>query len=156
MFTVVKQNSLGETKIQYIGELLMQLTCGVVIQASWTLPARDLGYTVFEPGDQFKEYYYTDRWFNIFEITRSDGTRKGWYCNVAEPAHIYVDRIVQKDLLLDVWINSQGEPLILDEDEFAADTTLTDEQRVGAHHGLQAVLHLLTTRQEVFAKIGAT
>lgn len=155
MITVVKQNPVGDAKIRYSGEIIKHLAHGVVIQASWTLPARDLGYTVFEPGDQFTEYYYTNRWFNIFDIARSNGTRKGWYCNVAEPAHICDDVIEQIDLLLDVWVNPGGEALLLDEDEFAADTTLTQEQRIGAQHGLQALLQMLTTRQEVFSSIGA-
>ena len=157
MITVVKQNPLGEAKIRYSGEITEHLVNGgVVIQARWTLPARDLGYTVFEPGDQFTEYYYADRWYNIFDIAHSDGTRKGWYCNVAEPAHIYDDVIEQIDLLLDVWVNPQGEALILDEDEFTADTTLTQAQRIGAQHGLQALLQLLATRQEMFSSLGAT
>ena len=157
MITVVKQNPLGKAKIRYSGEITKHLVDGgVVIQARWTLPARDLGYTVFEPGDQFTEYYYADRWYNIFDIARSDGTRKGWYCNVAEPAHIHVDVIEQIDLLLDVWVNPRGEALILDEDEFAADTMLTQAQRIGAQHGLQALLQLLATRQEAFSSLGAT
>ncbi len=156
MVTVVKQNPVGDAKIRYSGEIIEHLTHGVVIQASWTLPTRDLGYVVFEPGDQFTEYYYTERWYNIFAITRSDGLRKGWYCNVAEPAHIHNDTIEQIDLLLDVWVDPQGKALILDEDEFALDTTLTQEQRVGAQRGLQALLQLLATRQEMFASLGAT
>ncbi len=156
MITVVKQNPLGDTKIRYSAELLKHLAQGVVISADWKLPARDLGYTVFEPGDHFTEYYYADRWYNIFDIARSDGTHKGWYCNVAEPARISEDVIEQIDLLLDVWVNPQGEVLVLDEDEFAADTTLTAEQRTGAQQGLQALLQMLTERQEVFSSLGAT
>lgn len=154
MITVVKQNPVGEVKIRYSGEILEHLAHGIVIQASWTLPARDLGYAVFEPGDQFTEYYYTNRWFNIFDIVRSDGVRKGWYCNVAAPAYIHGDVIEQIDLLLDVWVTPQGATLLLDEDEFAADMTLTQEQRVGAQRGLAALLQLLTARQEMFSSIG--
>ena len=154
MVTVVKQNPVGDVKIRYSGEIVAHLTHGIVIQASWTLPTRDLGYTVFEPGDLFTEYYYTDRWYNIFDIAHSNGTHKGWYCNVAEPASIYDDVIEQIDLLLDVWIDSQGNALVLDEDEFASDTTLTQEQRIGAQHGLQALLQLLASRQEMFASVG--
>jgi uncharacterized protein len=54
-----------------------------------------------------------------------------------------------------VWVNAQGDPLILDEDEFEADTTLTDEQRAGARAGLQALLALLATRQGAFAELAA-
>ncbi len=156
MVIIVKQNPLGEAKIRYSGEIVKHLSHGVVVQANWTLPARDLGYTIFEPGDQFTEYYYTDRWFNIFDIARSNGTRKGWYCNVAEPARIHDARIEQIDLLLDVWVSPRGEPLLLDEDEFTADTTLTQDQRVGAQQGLKALLHLIETRQEVFSSLNDT
>ena len=156
MVTVVKQNPLGEVKIRYSGKVIQHLAQGVVIQASWTLSSRDLGYVVFELGDQFTEYYYTSRWFNIFEIQRADGTRKGWYCNITEPAHIHEDVIEQIDLLLDVWVHPNGEPLLLDEDEFTTDTTLTDEQRVGAQQGLQALLQLIAARQEMFSSIGVT
>ncbi len=156
MITVIKQNPRGEAKIQYQGEVIERFSQSVVLRASWTLPVRDLDYAVFEPGDIFTEYYYTDRWFNIFDITSADGLHKGWYCNVAEPARIYEDHIEQIDLLLDVWVNSKGESRILDEDEFAADTTLSNEQRRGAQRGLQAILHMLAERHEVFSSIADT
>jgi protein associated with RNAse G/E len=151
MITVVKLNALGQVKITYAGVVIEQLADGVVIQAYWTLAARDLGYTRFEPGDRFIEYYYTKRWYNIFDIASADGTRKGWYCNVAEPATIYDDHIEQVDLLLDVWVDATGKPLILDEDEFASDMTLSEEQRNGAQEGLRDLLEMIAARQEPFS-----
>ncbi|MDQ6659922.1 MAG: DUF402 domain-containing protein [Chloroflexota bacterium] len=153
MITVIKQDTQGKTKISYSGKVINYLPDGVVIQASWTLPAKNLGYTVFEPGDRFIEYYYTDRWFNIFDIATAEGVRKGWYCNIAEPAVIYAEHIKQIDLLLDVWVAPDGKTLVLDEDEFAADTTLTQEQRRGAEQGLQSLLEMIESRQEMFANI---
>jgi predicted RNA-binding protein associated with RNAse of E/G family len=70
---------------------------------------------------------------------------------VAEPAIIKDDTIEQIDLLLDVWVSPKGEPRILDEDEFAEDTTLSNEQRSGAQQGLQALLALLAAKQEAFS-----
>jgi uncharacterized protein len=151
MITVTKLNPLGERKIQYQGEVIQRLSHGVVIQAYWKQPAKDLGYTLFEPGDQFIEYYYTDRWFNIFDISSASGTRKGWYCNIAEPAHIHDEQIEQVDLLLDVWVNPKGAPLVLDEDEFESDTTLNDEQRRGARQALQDLLQMIAAQTEPFS-----
>src|SRR6266550_1348412 len=122
MITVIKQDPRGKAKIQYEGEVIRRSADEIVIEAYWTLPQKDLGYICFEPGDRFIEYYSAKCWFNIFDIASPDGTRKGWYCNIAEPARIYDNQIEQIDLLLDVWVNPQGETLILDEDEFAADT----------------------------------
>ena len=151
MITVTKLNPLGERKIQYQGEVIQRLSHGVVIQAYWKQPTKDLGYTLFEPGDQFIEYYYTDRWFNIFDISSAGGTRKGWYCNIAEPANIHDEQIEQVDLLLDVWVNPKGAPLILDEDEFETDITLNDEQRKGARQALQNLLQMIAAQTEPFS-----
>jgi protein associated with RNAse G/E len=144
---------LGEAKIQYQGEVIERQGNGVVIQAYWSHATKDLGYTCFELGDRFIEYYYSDRWFNIFDIADAHGLRKGWYCNVAEPARIFEERIEQIDLFIDVWVTPQGETLILDEDEFAADTTLSQRQRHGAKEGLQALLEMIATRQGTFSAI---
>ena len=141
--TVNKLNSLGEIKIQYQGEIIERLEDGIIIKAYWQHPLKDLGYTCFEPGDRFIEYYYTHRWFNIFDISIASNERKGWYCNIAEPADIYSDHIKQKDLLLDVWVDPWGTPLLLDEDEFGVDTTLDDEQRQGARQGLHDLLQMI-------------
>src|SRR5713101_1159891 len=152
MITVIKLNALGEAKVQYQGEVIQRLADRVVIQAYWAQATKDLGYTQFEPGDRFIEYYYTDRWYNIFDIATADGTRKGWYCNIAEPAVIFADRIEQIDLFLDVWVNPTRETLILDEDEFAADTTLSDAQRKGARQGLQDLLQRIADHQDPFSR----
>jgi len=151
MITVVKLNPRGETKIRYQGEVIERLSHGVIIQAYWSLPTKNLGYACFEPGDRFIEYYDTRRWFNIFDIADTRGVRKGWYCNIAEPAVLFEDRVEQVDLLLDVWVTPEGTTLILDEDEFAADTTLSAQQRVGAKQGLQELLKMIAERQEAFS-----
>jgi len=153
MITVVKQDPCGQAKLQYQGEIVESHPDKIIIQATWAHPPRDLGYVQFEPGDCFTEYFYTNRWFNIFDISSANGTRKGWYCNVAEPAIIFDHCVEQIDLILDVWVSPDGKPLILDEDEFVADSTLSDEQRERAQQGLQAILQLLKTRQEVFSDI---
>ena len=150
MVTVVKLNPHGEPKIQYTGEVVRRLSTGVVISAFWRQPPKNLGYTRFEPGDHFTEYYFADRWYNIFDIVSDGGQRKGWYCNVAQPATIFDNRIEQIDLLLDVWVDLQGTPLVLDQDEFDADTTMSDEQRAGARQGLQDLLQVIAAQEEPF------
>src|SRR5579884_1942524 len=153
MITVIKQDPYGREITSYQGEIIQQTAEGIVLQAYWTRAAKDPGYTRFEPGDSFIEYYYVKRWFNIFDIASPDGIRKGWYCNIAEPAKIYDDHIEQIDLILDVWVTPRGETLILDEEEFAADTMLSQEQRQGAQRGLQALLALVTAQIDVFASL---
>ena len=153
MITVIKLGPQGEEKIRYPARLFSRLENGVVLEAYWDHGSRDLGYTTFEPGDHFIEYFYSDRWFNIFAISTPTGLRKGWYCNVAAPARIGAEQVEQIDLLLDVWVGLDGLPLILDEDEFAADNTITVEQRQAALQGLQDLLSLITARHEPFTEL---
>ena len=154
MITVIKQDPQGAEMLRYQGEVIQRSPTRVVILAEWSNPPKDLGYTRFEAGDSFTEYYYSDRWFNIFDILGSDKQRKGWYCNIAQPAVIFDDHIEQVDLFLDVWVNPQGELLLLDEDEFNSATTLSDEQRIGARAGLETLLQLLASRSEAFSPLG--
>ena len=151
IITVNKLNSLGEIKIQYQGEIIERLADRIIIQAYWELPKKDLGYTCFEPGDRFIEYYFSNRWFNIFDISNASNVRKGWYCNIAEPAAINDDQIKQIDLLLDVWVDPWGTPLLLDEDEFEVDTTLDDGQRQGARQGLNDLLQMIAAQFTPFS-----
>ena len=156
MVTVVKLNTAGEARIQYEGEVVRRLEHGVVIQAYWKRATTDLGYVRFEPGDCFTEYYYSDRWYNIFDIAGAAGQRKGWYCNIAQPASIFDERIEQVDLLLDVWVDPRGAPLVLDEDEFEADHLMSAEVRQGALKGLHELLEMIAAQREPFVYASPT
>src|SRR5579864_5104981 len=105
MITIIKLDPAGVEITRYTGTILERSAYEVVIEAAWTRPDCDLGYTRFETGDQFIEYYYTDRWFNVFAVASKEGIKKGWYCNIAEPACISGDVITQVDLYLDVWVS---------------------------------------------------
>lgn len=150
MITVVKRNPAGEVVTSYAGKVIERTDHGIVIEAYWTRAAKELGYTRFEPGDYFVEYYFADRWYNIFAISDRDGKRKGWYCNVAEPAVISDQTIDQVDLYLDVWVDPAGRTLVLDEDEFKADRTLSEEQRMNASQGLRDLLTMIARKEDMF------
>jgi protein associated with RNAse G/E len=109
------------TTITYTGELLRREPDHMLIHARWERPMRDLGYVVFEPGDHFYEHYYTERWYNVFEVRGAAGMLKGWYCNISRPAQIDGDTITCEDLELDLFVASDRMQLLrLDLDEFAA------------------------------------
>src|SRR5215471_3518998 len=101
---VHKLNLRGEVVVSYDAEVAERRADGVRLEARWTRPALPLGYTTFEPGDRFIEWFYSERWYNIFEIHAADGSLKGWYCNIAEPASIAGDAVTCRDLLLDLWV----------------------------------------------------
>lgn len=149
--TVEKLNSKGQAVVSYKAELAERLPNGVVLHAIWTWPTRDLGYVVFETGDRFTEYFYTDRWHNIFTICAAhSGALKGWYCNITRPATISDEIVAAEDLILDVWVAPDGTWQILDEDEFAADHTLDQPTREAALKALGILLAQIAAREPPF------
>jgi hypothetical protein len=154
-FVVHKLNTRGELVVTYEGELAERLPDGVLLDARWTRPPLPLGYTTFAPGDRFREWYYTDRCYSIFEIASPNGTLKGWYCNIAEPAVIAENTITYRDLLLDLWVAHDGALTVLDEDEFAADHTLGAATRSAAWAALDELRRRVGAREPPFDAIVA-
>ncbi len=133
---VYKLDTQGTVVANYATELSELLPNGVRLSARWTRPTLKLGYTTFETGDYFSEWFFTDRWYNIFAVASPDGQRKGWYCNVAEPARLHEHSVYSCDLLLDLWVDTDFRVTVLDEDEFATDQFLSPEAR---RHALRAL-----------------
>lgn len=114
----------GRTKIRYPAQLLADDGTRLTVRAPWAAEGvRDFGFVRFEPGDVFVEHYWRDRWYAVKEVRSSDGSLKGWYCDITRPAAVdgSGSTIVVEDLDLDLWVSADGsEVLRLDEDEFAA------------------------------------
>ncbi len=139
---VLKLNLQGEETWRYEGRVVQQRENGMLLEAFFNRPDLPFHGIVFGEGDRFLEAYWSDRWYNIFEIhSRVDDTIKGWYCNVSQPAQIKPGVIGFVDLALDLLVYPDGHQLILDEDEFRVmglDAVMS-EQAVGALKELQEV-----------------
>ncbi len=145
-----KLNSMGRIVATYQGVVREVWPSGVRLDASWTRPTLTLGYTTFDTGDHFSEWFFTDRWYNIFAVSSPHGRLKGWYCNVAEPATIDEAAIFSRDLLLDLWVDTQFNMTVLDEDEFAADQSLSVEVREHARRALDQLRAHVRRREPPF------
>jgi uncharacterized protein len=152
--TVLKLDTSGHVTVRYEAELAERLPNGVRLDARWARPPLALGYVTFEPGDRFVEWFFTDRWYNIFEVHAAAGDRlKGWYCNVTRPATITGGLVSAVDLLLDLWVAPSGKTDTLDEDEFAADATLDEAARAAARAALDELKRLVRERAGPFAAL---
>ncbi len=152
--TVYKLNSRGEVVVTYEAELAERLPTGVRLHARWLRPTLDLGYTAFDTGDRFVEWFYSDRWYNVFEIRTDGGGLKGWYCNIAQPADITAGSVACCDLLLDLWVAPDGSMRVLDEDEFFAEPALDADTRATALAALAALQQSVRAREGPFALLG--
>jgi protein associated with RNAse G/E len=140
--TVQKKNPAGEVTYEYEGSLLSQDENSIVLEALFDRDDMPFMEVIFKRGDRFVEYYYTDRWYNIFVVhDRDDGQVKGWYCNIGKPAEFEDSTVSYVDLALDLWVSATGEQTVLDEDEFAS-LELDDELRADARRGLAELQQL--------------
>jgi hypothetical protein len=118
---VVRLVKLDADDYEYPMVVLRDDGTHLVVRGPWAeAEARDVGPVTFEPGDDFTEHYWRDRWYAVKEVRRSDGALKGWYCDVARPARVQPGVVVSEDLVLDLWVAADGTVQRLDEDEFAS------------------------------------
>lgn len=152
-FTVIKRDAQGKMVLSYDGVLIDRSDIHVCIEARFALADRDLGFVTFRRGDLFREWFYSDRYFNIFRVGDVDNGRvKGWYCNVTRPAIISAAQVAADDLGLDVFVYPDGRTLILDEDEFERLGLLEAEQRA-AWEAVHSIRELVSLRQSPFGEI---
>ncbi len=126
---VLKLDHAGKVTWQYDGRVLRREHNAVVLEAFFNrsdLPFLDV---VLKERDRFVETFYTDRWYNIFEIhDRDDDRLKGWYCNVSRPAVLGQGTVSYVDLALDLWVSVDGRQTVLDRDEFDVLSLEADER----------------------------
>lgn len=141
---VLKLGLDGEVTWQYDGRVVRRLPNAVVLEAPFDRDDRPFQNTTLKRNDRFLEVFYTDRWYNVFEIyDRDDGKLKGYYCNVGKPAGLTGDSVSYVDLALDLWVTPAGAQSVLDEDEFAA-LALDGGVRARARSALEELKMLFT------------
>jgi protein associated with RNAse G/E len=134
--TVVKQDFQGIESWRYEGKLISRSPNKIVIEAFFDREDTPVEGVILQRGDRFIETYYSDRWYNIYEIQEQlSGQLKLWYCNVAYPAEINNHSISYRDLALDLLVYADGKQTVLDEDEFEA-LPLPDEVKTNARKAL--------------------
>jgi uncharacterized protein len=116
---VAKLNIQREETWCYEGQILKMQPNSLLIEAFFNREDLPFHGITLREQDRFIERYYSDRWYNIFEIhDRDDNRLKGWYCNVTRPAEFSPGKIAYVDLALDLLVYPNGEYLVLDEAEF--------------------------------------
>ncbi|GAB4500373.1 MAG: hypothetical protein OHK003_20350 [Anaerolineales bacterium] len=134
---ILKKNLAGEVTWQYDSEVLHRDETSITVEAFFNRDDMPFQEIVLKRNDRFVETFFTDKWYNIFEIyDRDDCKLKGWYCNITKPAVIQDESISYVDLALDLWVSANGRQMILDEDELD-ELKLGEELKKNVYAGLQ-------------------
>ena len=144
---VIKLNPQREETWRYEGHILEKEENSLLIEAFFNRSDFTFHDILLKKNDRFLERYFTDRWYNIFEIhDRDDDHLKAWYCNVTAPAEFSPGQIAYVDLALDLLAYPDGSHLILDEDEFNA-LTIDHPTRECAREAINSLVKLAQSGQ---------
>jgi uncharacterized protein len=133
---VIKLNLERQETWSYTGQVLDRGDDYVHLEAYFDRQDSDVHGMLLKKGDRFLETFYSNRWYNVFEIyDREDGRMKGWYVNIGYPAEIEEQSLSYVDLALDLLIFPDGRQLVLDEEEFDV-LPLSEEERRQAKNAL--------------------
>jgi uncharacterized protein len=64
------------------------------------------------------EFFWLDRWYNVFRFHEPDGSFRNFYCNVCMPPTLVESVLNYNDLDIDIVVDAAGGFTVLDEDEF--------------------------------------
>jgi predicted RNA-binding protein associated with RNAse of E/G family len=148
MISVRKRDENGQVTWEYTGQILVRGENFVRLEARFNRADMPFQGILLKRDDRFVETFYTDRWYNIFEIhDRDDDTLKGWYCNIGRPAVWDApDTISYEDLLLDLWVSQDGMQSVLDGPEFER-AELDELTRAQALRALAELQNLFKSKQ---------
>jgi len=105
-------------------------------------------------GTRTIEYYWLDRWYNIFRFLESDGATKLYYCNVNMQPEFSHSILSYIDLDLDILVQPDFSYQVLDLEEFEANAVrygYPAQVKRQAQKSLTELISKIETRQFPFA-----
>jgi protein associated with RNAse G/E len=101
------------------------------------------------------EYYWLDRWYNVFRFSHPGGALTSFYCNVNMPPSFDGHVLRYVDLDIDVLVKPDFSYQVLDLEDFEANARTYDypsDVRENAHAALAALIQMIETRSFPFAE----
>jgi len=105
-------------------------------------------------GTRTIEYYWLDRWYNIFRFLETDGATKLFYCNVSMPPSLEGGILSYIDLDIDILVRPDFSYQVLDVEEFATNAVCygySEEVRVQTHKAIDELTSMIETRRFPFS-----
>ncbi len=104
-------------------------------------------------GTRSLEYYWLDRWYNVFRFSRPNGELRNYYCNVNVPPSFNGGILSYVDLDLDILVAPDFSFQILDAKDFERNAEVygyDDEIRANAQRALEELVAMIERRSVPF------
>ena len=99
------------------------------------------------------EYYWLNRWYNVFRFLKDDGSTRLWYCNINTPPEFKDHLLKYVDLDIDILVQPDFSFQVLDMDEFEANARrygYSNEEKRQAQKAVDELISMIETRQFPF------
>ena len=109
-------------------------------------------------GTHSLEYYWLDRWYNVFRFAQPDGKLRNYYCNVNVPATFTENILSYVDLDLDILVAPDFSYRILDVEDFERNARrygYTPEVQANARQALAELASMIEMRSFPFTDLSA-
>jgi protein associated with RNAse G/E len=106
-------------------------------------------------GTRTIEYYWLDRWYNVFRFLKADGSTRLYYCNVNMPPKLEGDALTYIDLDIDILVQPDLSYQVLDLAEFSANARrygYSKETKRQADVAVAELISMIETRQFPFGE----
>lgn len=109
------------------------------------------------PGTKSIEYYWLDRWYNIFRFAEPTGELRSYYCNVNVPPAFDGQVLSYVDLDIDILVEPDLSYRIVDLDDFEQNAELfgySEDVQSKARQALERLVELIEARAFPFSDAG--
>ena len=108
-------------------------------------------------GTHSLEYYWLDRWYNVFRFAHPSGELRNFYCNVNVPPRFDGEILSYVDLDLDILVEPDLSYRILDLEDFETNAKLyryPDELQANARQAVDELVRMIQSREFPFTEEG--
>jgi uncharacterized protein len=151
--TVITRKYDGTEHRRWAATLLRQEGSLLTLDAKFAEEVRHDLLGTIELGTLSLEYYWLDRWYNVFRFSEPSGKLRNYYCNVNVPPTFDGSMLSYIDLDIDILVEADLSYRVLDLEEFEENAVryrYPDEVKQNAQRALSELITLIDGRQFPF------
>lgn len=148
----------GTEHRRWAATLVQQLESLVVLEGVFESEVEHHLMGLITSGTSSVEYYWLDRYYNVFRLTEKSGKFRSFYCNISTPAQLSNGVLTYVDLDIDVLVEPDFSYRVIDLDDFEANVKAqgySEEIQSQAHEALAELISAIEARQFPFSTDGS-
>lgn len=153
LITINSRKYDGKIHRSWKAELICQKDSLLILVGKFEQEVKHSYLGVIRRGTVSYEYYWLDRWYNVFRFHEPDGNLRNFYCNINQPPKFEKGTLDYVDLDIDILVWKDLSTSILDLDEFDENARIfnySDDLIKRSKETLTLLLHQIKDRKFPF------